>query len=87
MMKSMKMLQTCSPVSKRQAINVRNCCMQLVDSFKCMIMHGLENPKFIALSIGFLLPTSTKSDLNTLPPPRGFFPPVQRYGALFQRLK
>ena len=34
-------------VCKRKVINLRNCCIWLVDSFECMMMHGLENPKFI----------------------------------------
>jgi len=30
---------------KRQVINLRNCCIWFVDSFECMMMHGLANPK------------------------------------------
>jgi len=33
------------PEHKPQAINLRNCCSWLVDSFECMMMHGLTNPK------------------------------------------
>jgi hypothetical protein len=42
----MKMPETCCAVFKRQAINMRNFCIWLVDSFECMMMHGLANPKF-----------------------------------------
>jgi hypothetical protein len=41
---------TVGAVSKRQAINLRNCCIWLVDSFECMMMHRLENPKRITLN-------------------------------------
>jgi hypothetical protein len=37
---------TCWSVSTRQAVNMTNCCIWLVDSFECMMMHGLANPKF-----------------------------------------
>jgi hypothetical protein len=29
----------------RQAINLRSCCILLVDSVESMMMHGLANPK------------------------------------------
>jgi hypothetical protein len=32
--------------SKRQVINLRICCILLVDSVESMVMHGLANPKF-----------------------------------------
>jgi hypothetical protein len=31
---------------KRQVINLSNCGIWFVDSFECMMMHGLANPKF-----------------------------------------
>jgi hypothetical protein len=83
-MMGMRMPETCRAVSKRQAINLRNCCIWLVDSFECMMMYGLANPKFRALSIGLLLPTSTKPDLNTPPTSLpGFFPPCSRVRGSF----
>ena len=41
----MRMLETCWAVFKWQAINLRNCCIWLVDLFECMIVHGLTNLK------------------------------------------
>jgi len=32
---------------QRQVINLRSCCIWLVDSVECMMMHGLANPKFL----------------------------------------
>jgi len=32
---------------KRQVINLRNCCIWLVDSVESMMMHGLANPKYV----------------------------------------
>jgi len=43
----MRMPETCWAVFKRQAINLRSCCILLVDSVESMMMHGLVNPKFI----------------------------------------
>jgi hypothetical protein len=37
----------------RQVINLRNCCIWFIDSFECMMMHGLANPKFLC-SIYFM---------------------------------
>jgi hypothetical protein len=45
-MMGMRMAETCRAVFKRNAINVKNCYIWLVDSFECMMMHGLANPKF-----------------------------------------
>ena len=42
-----RMPETCWAVFKRQAINLRNCCIWLVDSFECMMMHGLATPKLL----------------------------------------
>jgi hypothetical protein len=47
LMMGIKMPETCWAVLKRQVINLRNCCVWLVESFEYMIMHGLANPKFI----------------------------------------
>jgi hypothetical protein len=43
----MRMPETCWAILKRQVTNLRNCCMWLVVSFECMMMHGLANPKLI----------------------------------------
>ena len=45
-MMGMRMAETCWAVFKRQVINLRNCCIWFVDSFECMMMQGLANPKF-----------------------------------------
>ena len=45
LMMGMRMSKTCGAAFKRRAINLRNCCIWLVDSFECMMMHGLTNPK------------------------------------------
>ena len=42
----MRMAETCSTVFKRQAINLRDWCIWLVDLFEYMMMHGLTKPKF-----------------------------------------
>jgi hypothetical protein len=44
-MMGMRMPETCWAVSKRQVINLRSCCILLVDSVESMMMHGLANPK------------------------------------------
>ena len=46
MMMGMRMPETCWTVFKRQAINLRDLCIWLVDLFEYMMMHGLTNPKF-----------------------------------------
>jgi hypothetical protein len=45
LMMGMRMPEACWAVFKRQVINLWNCCIWLVDSFECMMMHGLANPK------------------------------------------
>jgi hypothetical protein len=45
-MMGMRMPETCWAVFKWKVINLRNCCIWLVDSFECMMMHGLANTKF-----------------------------------------
>ena len=47
LMMDMRMPETCWAVFKRQAINLRNYFIWLVDSFECMMMHGFANPKLI----------------------------------------
>ena len=42
---AMRMPETCRAVFKRQVINLRICCILLVDSVESMMMHGLANPK------------------------------------------
>jgi hypothetical protein len=49
LMMGMRMPETCWTIFKRQAINLRNCCIWLIDSFKCIMMHGLSNPQFKTL--------------------------------------
>jgi hypothetical protein len=45
-MMGMRMPETCWAVSKLQVINLRGCCILLVDSVESMMMqHGLANPK------------------------------------------
>jgi len=51
----MRMPETCWAVFKRQVINLWNCCIWLVDSFECMMIHGLASPKFTGNSIQLLL--------------------------------
>jgi hypothetical protein len=48
----MRMPETCRAVFKRQVLNLRYCCIWLVDSVESMMMHGLANPK----SSGSILP-------------------------------
>jgi len=43
----MRMAETCSTVFKRQAINLRDWCIWLVDLFEYMMTYGLTNPEFI----------------------------------------
>jgi hypothetical protein len=45
-MMGMRMPETCWAVFQKQVINLKNCCIWLVDSYECMTMHGLANPKF-----------------------------------------
>ena len=40
---------SCHPV----AVVLRNCCICLVDSFECMMMHGLANPTFFGIESSF----------------------------------
>ena len=40
-----RMPETCLAIFKRQVINLRSCCILLVDSVESMMMHGPENPK------------------------------------------
>jgi hypothetical protein len=41
--------ETCLAVFKWQVINLKICCIWLVDSVEIMMMHGLANPKFVSL--------------------------------------
>jgi len=47
LMMGMRMPETCWAVFERQVINLRNCCIWLVDSVESMMMHGLANPNFL----------------------------------------
>ena len=49
----MRIPEICWAVFKRQIINLRNCCIWLVDSFEYMIMHGLTIPKFLRFYVHF----------------------------------
>ena len=56
----MRMPETCWAVSKWQVINLRICCIWLVDSVESMMMHGIPNTKkkpllqhFIAYQINY----------------------------------
>jgi hypothetical protein len=51
LMMGIRMPETCWAVFKRQTINLRNCCIWLVDSFEYMMMHGLTNPKKAVLCL------------------------------------
>ena len=42
-------------VCKRQVINLRSCCILLVDSVESMMMHGLANPKFKSIYVSLVL--------------------------------
>jgi len=44
---------------------MRSCCIWLVDSFQCMMMHGLANPKVPYLFV-FLIKTHYKNVLKTV---------------------
>ena len=44
LMMGTRMLETCWTVFKRQAINLRDWCIWLVDLFEYMMMHALTNP-------------------------------------------
>jgi len=46
LMMGMRMPETFWAVFKRQAINVRDWCIWLVDLFECLMIHWLTNPKF-----------------------------------------
>jgi hypothetical protein len=45
LMMGMRMPETCWAVFKWQVINLRVCCIWLVDSVESMMMHGLVKPK------------------------------------------
>jgi len=60
LMMGMRMPETCWAVFKRQAINLRDWCIWLVDLFECMMLHGHTNPKFN-------LPCSTSFQQETRP--------------------
>jgi hypothetical protein len=51
LMMGMRMTETCLTVFKRHAINLRDCCIWLVDSLECVKMHGPTNPKFTILRL------------------------------------
>jgi len=56
LMMGTRMPETCWAVFKRKVINLRNCCIWLVDSFESMMMHGLANPKFRIYCLMYNLP-------------------------------
>jgi hypothetical protein len=57
LMMGMRMPETCWAVFKRQVINLWNCCIWLVDSFECMMMHGLADLKFSLICFEWLCPS------------------------------
>jgi len=57
LMMGMRIPETCWAVFKRQAINLRDWCIWLVDLFECVMMHGLTNPKSVLHSTYVLTPT------------------------------
>jgi hypothetical protein len=44
-MMGVRMPETCWAVFKWQVINLRSCCIWLVDLFESIMVHGLANPK------------------------------------------
>jgi len=46
-----RMPEICWAVFKWQVINLRSCCIWLVDSVESMMMHGLANPKLTLYSL------------------------------------
>jgi hypothetical protein len=54
LMMGMRMPETCWAVSKRQVINLRSCCILLVDSVESTMMHGQ------CLVVGYWLVISAK---------------------------
>jgi hypothetical protein len=60
LMMGLRTPETCWAVFKRQVINLRNCCIWLVDSFECMMMHGLANPKSTVIFDTFATKSFTK---------------------------
>ena len=63
LMTGMRMPETWWAIFKWQVINLRNCCIWLVHSFECMMMHGLANPKFTICTV--LLIGQTESEVIT----------------------
>jgi hypothetical protein len=61
LMMGMRMPETCWVVFKRQVINLRNCCIWLVDSYECMKMHGLANRPARPRPTALLSPSSDGS--------------------------
>jgi len=51
LMMGMRMPETCWTVFKRQAINLKDLCIWLVDLFEYMMMHGLTNPKLTGYTL------------------------------------
>ena len=77
----MRMPETCWAVFKRQVINLRSCCILLVDSVESIMMHGLANPKKCSYDIWC---SQSGTDANSSVPrrynaPTGkYFPPLVR---------
>ena len=70
LMMGMRMPETCWAIFKRQVINLRSCCILLVDSVGNMMMHGLANPKFNQFRVSsrtFLTIFEVFSKLTKLP--------------------
>ena len=60
----MRMPETCWDVFKRQVINLRSCCILLVDSVESMITRGVANPKFVREQKGFHQIWNWKFDID-----------------------
>jgi hypothetical protein len=61
LMMGMRTPETCWAVFKWQVINLRNCFIWLVDSFECMMMHGLANPKLTERCYLWKIPAAVAS--------------------------
>jgi hypothetical protein len=71
---SMRMPETFWAVFKRQVINLRSCCILLVNSVESMMMHGVANTKFISYHIittvkqNTWIPQCTQNQMNFCDP-------------------
>ena len=66
LMMGVRMPKTCWAVFKRQAINLRNWCIWLVDLFEYMMMHGVTNLKRNIRSLTCRLIANSGSKLRNI---------------------